>query len=320
LKKCSKCKLVAYCNYDCQLKHWKAGHKLVCVAINEAPEQGASPIAAEVRNTLNPSQKLQTPNEENQCFGLLDKNSKKSMVSAEEECANCAAVGGRGNTVLSKCSKCSMVAYCSRACQLQHWKDGGHKLFCISPSERSPSTHALKKKDEMPSEALDVNCVICDDKIDASTACALPCGHRFHAACMVNMRQFGVSQVCPLCRAPLPPRPDNSFEFARREYTAVARQVMHSGGSWSTLSCSDELRVTEVVRCMRAAADQGHPGAQTLLGDLYLRGEGVAQNEIEGVKWYRKAAKQGHATAQRKLDAIHAGGQRPSNHEAKVNR
>ena len=137
----------------------------------------------------------------------------------------------------------------------------------------------------MSSEAFDVMCMICDDKIDASTACALPCGHRFHAACMVSVRQFSVSQACPLCRAPLPPRPDNSFEFARREYTAVARQVMSSGGSWSALSCPDEQRVAEVVRCARAAADQGHPGAQTLLGDLYLRGEGVAQNEQEGVNW-----------------------------------
>ena len=114
LKKCSKCKLVAYCNYDCQLKHWKGGHKLVCVAISDAPKQGAPPIAAEVRYTLNQSLKLLTTNEENHCYGLLDKKIKKTMISPEEECANCATVGGRGDTVLSKCSKCLMVAYCSQ--------------------------------------------------------------------------------------------------------------------------------------------------------------------------------------------------------------
>ncbi|XRB02049.1 hypothetical protein NFJ02_13g14030 [Pycnococcus provasolii] len=38
-------------------------------------------------------------------------------------------------TVLSKkvksCGKCGRVAYCSRDCQIQHWKEGGHKAQCI---------------------------------------------------------------------------------------------------------------------------------------------------------------------------------------------
>jgi hypothetical protein len=30
LKQCSRCKAVAYCSRDCQLAHWKAGHKQAC--------------------------------------------------------------------------------------------------------------------------------------------------------------------------------------------------------------------------------------------------------------------------------------------------
>lgn len=33
----------------------------------------------------------------------------------------------------------------------------------------------------------------------------LPCGHEFHARCVAELRRFGASEVCPLCRAPLPP-------------------------------------------------------------------------------------------------------------------
>lgn len=135
----------------------------------------------------------------------INQKTKKISGSAEEECANCASVGGRDGAVLSKCSKCSIVAYCSRSCQIQHWRDGGHKGFCLSLVERSaraagPSTkvaYLLGVNEDLH------NCVICNEKMDTSNACALPCEHRFHTACVSNMRQFSVSQACPLCRAPL---------------------------------------------------------------------------------------------------------------------
>ena len=31
LMRCSRCKLVVYCNPTCQLNHWRAGHKAACV-------------------------------------------------------------------------------------------------------------------------------------------------------------------------------------------------------------------------------------------------------------------------------------------------
>ena len=30
-KRCIQCKMIVYCGRDCQKKHWKAGHKKVCV-------------------------------------------------------------------------------------------------------------------------------------------------------------------------------------------------------------------------------------------------------------------------------------------------
>ena len=33
----------------------------------------------------------------------------------------------------------------------------------------------------------------------------LPCGHTFCTGCVSGLRSKGVSQACPLCRAPLPP-------------------------------------------------------------------------------------------------------------------
>lgn len=50
-------------------------------------------------------------------------------------CANCFAPGTRSHRLnLRNCSQCKKVAYCNRACQLNHWKHGGHKQECSTPS------------------------------------------------------------------------------------------------------------------------------------------------------------------------------------------
>jgi len=45
-------------------------------------------------------------------------------------------------------------------------------------------------------------------------------------------------------------------------------------------------------------AERGDSGAQSLLGLIYLNGNGVQRNDSEAIKWYRRAADQGNADAQ----------------------
>lgn len=45
-------------------------------------------------------------------------------------------------------------------------------------------------------------------------------------------------------------------------------------------------------------ANLGDPAAQVLLGEIYLRGLGVARNAKEAAKWYKAAAETGNATGQ----------------------
>ena len=64
----------------------------------------------------------------------------------------------------------------------------------------------------------------------------------------------------------------------------------------------------EAVRWARKAAEQGDAKAQLLLGVMYAQGQGVPQDYAEAVKWYRKAAEQGDAMAQYDLGlAYHYG-------------
>ena len=129
----------------------------------------------------------------------------KKGSTAQEECSNCAASVGADGSALKKCSKCKLVSYCSQACQLQHWRDGGHKRFCLTPEERAKPSPAALAEDPAPKKSTRT-CAICSDELISASAITLPCGHSFHKQCLTSLRDFGVSQACPLCRAPLPPR------------------------------------------------------------------------------------------------------------------
>src|ERR1700760_2826485 len=48
----------------------------------------------------------------------------------------------------------------------------------------------------------------------------------------------------------------------------------------------------------RSLAEKGNLKAQSNLGAMYARGEGVPKNDAEALKWYRRAADQGEPHAQ----------------------
>ena len=67
-------------------------------------------------------------------------------------------------------------------------------------------------------------------------------------------------------------------------------------------------RPAEAVRWLLLAAAQNDAAAQYSLGYYYLKGEGVAKDEVKAVEWCRKAAEQNHAEALYNLGACYAGG------------
>lgn len=64
----------------------------------------------------------------------------------------------------------------------------------------------------------------------------------------------------------------------------------------------------EAVKWIKFAANQGLAKAQSKLGLKYLEGEGVPQNYSEAVTWFRKAAEQGIAKAQYNLGLMYENG------------
>jgi hypothetical protein len=65
---------------------------------------------------------------------------KKMVVKKQANCANCLEVKDR--TELLDCARCRSVSYCSKDCQVIHWKKGGHKLLCVAveSSNEVPTT------------------------------------------------------------------------------------------------------------------------------------------------------------------------------------
>jgi uncharacterized protein len=60
---------------------------------------------------------------------------------------------------------------------------------------------------------------------------------------------------------------------------------------------------------IKAKAESGEVEAQNELGVCYYKGEGVAKNAVEAVKWYREAAEQGLAEAQYNLGCRYIAGE-----------
>lgn len=64
----------------------------------------------------------------------------------------------------------------------------------------------------------------------------------------------------------------------------------------------------EAVKWFSKAAQQGYAEAQYNLGLMYADGQGVPQDYTEAVKWFSKAAEEGYASAQCNLGAMYANG------------
>jgi len=145
-------------------------------------------------------------------------NAKKIDEFAGPECGNCTSTKTKAGQSLSQtCNRRKLVTYCSRDCQVQHWKSGDHQKWCLTPEERSVQQFATAKKEclETTSELIgdETSCPVCLEPIVPSKTAlnvTLPCLHVFHISCVEDLRSHALQKACPLCRAELPSQYDAS--------------------------------------------------------------------------------------------------------------
>lgn len=79
-------------------------------------------------------------------IGIIGLSSKKTTTALC--CSNCGSEGGI-QLQLHACAGCSMAWYCSKACQQEHWKEGGHKTQCRKKKQdegaEQRSSHSEKR-------------------------------------------------------------------------------------------------------------------------------------------------------------------------------
>ena len=133
-------------------------------------------------------------------FAMAVSQKKVTSGVINNECANCCVASNARGPKLLSCSRCQLVFYCGKECQVQHWKRGGHTRFCIAVAERQPNTAVIAETQRQGDE-----CMICKEPNAPSNSSTLPCSHTFHKKCLDDLRSFGTLHSCPVCRASLPP-------------------------------------------------------------------------------------------------------------------
>lgn len=105
---------------------------------------------------------------------------------------------------------------------------------------------------------------------------------------------------------------DNGAKRWRGDDVALANALCVSGETWDGEAWIEEVynarltgRTSHMVEVITTEAKKGNPAGQLELGNLYLDGQGVAQDDKLAAHWFKLAADQGQNLAEKNLAEMH---------------
>ncbi|XP_004516813.1 uncharacterized protein [Cicer arietinum] len=138
--RCSRCKVARYCSAECQIGHWRLGHRYECfeIEIEEGQERhihdhGTSMIIVEKHDNENiPNGSDGNGVGMSSNVGMNDGSSSSDVNKSQFGCEEC------GSPSTTRCSRCKVVRYCSTKCLIKNWR--WHKYNCITGDVSSAPT------------------------------------------------------------------------------------------------------------------------------------------------------------------------------------
>ena len=93
--------------------------------------------------------------------------------------------------------------------------------------------------------------------------------------------------------------------------------IYKSGGGGPRGGGEKEIQSCEkAIEWFTRAAESGYRAAEYALGEMYMRGNCVPQNDVEAVKWFRLAAAQGSEIAFYQLKQMYKQGREATKEDA----
>ena len=257
LRECTACRLVKYCNRDCQISH-RSKHKKLC-------KQRAAELSA-------------------------GDNSTADTLSV---CANCGKGEADESDKLKSCDACKMVKYCSRECQIAHRPL--HKKECKKRAAELHE-EALFKFPPPPDDC-DICMLPLSPRTTANTyySCCgkimcKGCDFAYH----IRDSDPKSDTKCPYCRRPTfgGSLESISERFEERMEAGDANAYHEFGRNLWTGRYVTQDRV-KAMKLWHQAGEMGCTAAYHDICDAYFRGEGGVERDMKKCRYYCELAAMG---------------------------
>ena len=233
-------------------------------------------------------------------FRKILKMSVDQSEAVDIMCCSCAACGIK----LKPCDGCDLVRYCSDTCREDHRPE--HETSC---KER-----AAELRDEIlfkqPEGTYLGDCPICflpipiqPGKSGFYTCCSkYDCKGCSHAN-QLHQLEENMQITCPFCRQPVPKTQEEIDKNRMKRIAANDPVAIREMGR----AHSKEGDYESAFNYMTRAAELGDAEAHYDLSMMYLKGQGVEEDEAKALYHWEEAAIRGHPGARHVIGFVEAG-------------